>query len=56
MSLLLIIYYIKLRHLCESGCLGDFDFSEFYDVLDGEQCGPIEGGCCRAAGLVTLLN
>ena len=54
-------YYItfkqtKLRHFCESGCSGDSDFCKFYDVRYCEQCGPIEGGCCRAAGLVTLLN
>ena len=41
-------------YFCESACLGHFDISRFYHedrLWDGEQCGAIKGGCCRATGL-----
>ena len=41
------------NYFCESGCPGHVIYSTFYTdhLWDGEQCGAIEGGCCRAPGL-----
>ena len=41
-------------YFCESGVPGHFDVNTFYSndrLWDGEQCGVIERGCCRASGL-----
>ena len=45
--------YVGNDYFCESGCSGHFDVSTFYTdrLWDGEQCGAIERGCCRATGL-----
>ena len=41
-------------YFCESGCPGNINNNAFYSndrLWDGEQCGVIESGCCRASGL-----
>ena len=45
--------FVGSDYFCESGCPGRFDRSTFYTdrLWDGEQCGAIERGCCRATGL-----
>ena len=45
--------FIGNNYFCESGCPGHVIYSTFYTdrLWDGEQCGLIEGGCCRAPGL-----
>ena len=45
--------FVGSDYFCESGCSGNYDLSTFYTdrLWDGEQCGAIEGGCCRGTGL-----
>ena len=46
--------FVGNDYFCESACPGHFDISSFYHedrLWDGEQCGAIKGGCCRATGL-----
>ena len=45
--------FVGSDYFCESGCPGQVSSSMFYTdrLWDGEQCGAIEGGCCRAPGL-----
>ena len=45
--------FVGNDYFCESGCPGYHDFTTFRTdrLWDGEQCGAIEGGCCRATGL-----
>ena len=41
-------------YFCESGVPGHYNLNTFYSndrLWDGEQCGVIERGCCRASGL-----
>ena len=58
--LVLPVVYRQFLHLlvvstyfCESGCPGHHDLTTFHTdrLWDGEQCGAIEGGCCRAPSL-----
>ena len=42
------------NYFCESGSPGQVNLNTFYSndrLWDGEQCGVIERGCCRASGL-----
>ena len=46
--------FVGNDYFCESGCPGYHQFNTlyFHDRLwNGQQCGVIEGGCCRAPGL-----
>ena len=45
--------FVGNDYFCESGCPGHYDLTTFHTdrLWDGEQCGAIEGGCCRATGL-----